>query len=159
MARRRGSRRGRAKGAAYRERLIINGNANLVAGTTGAVTVFTATVPCRFTHKMTRGNIQANAAGTSPYACALVKVPQGYTANSLSLTATNPLYQPEENVMSFVSGIIGGAASVTDVQPCIADTLRGGSCFLQVGDTVQYVQLSSAVAATSFWTVDFSVSS
>ncbi len=129
------------------DKQILVSALNLTAATQSATTLFTATVPCRVRHVVTRGNITGiTTPAFGAYAYAIVRVPQGYTQNNMSLVNATSLYTPEIDVLAYVAGQCEHVSSSTN-EFFLADVCRGGRTTLQIGDSLKLIALSSIASS------------
>lgn len=77
---------------------------------------------------------------------AIVVVPDGAGASTMSFTDTNTLYQPEQNVLAFGQAVGVGAGAIVNLMDGTTKTMRK----LRVGDQVHLLLLGSV--AVESWT-------
>jgi len=120
----------------------VDQTGNIAQGNQAAVTLFTAGKPIKISKMRLQAaiiNINSGGAGTQGVMFAIVVVPNGYTANALTVSAAAELYEPTENVMC--TGTISGLA-FTDVWVPISKRLKQG-------DTLVAVFANTSTAATN----------
>ncbi len=90
-----------------------------------------------------------NAAGSAPtkFFWAIVIVPQGTTASTMSISDGSTFYSPEKNVLTFgVQSSLTSVAAQTQMFEGSTKTMRK----LQVGDVINFIAIAEA---TNTWTV------
>ena len=79
---------------------------------------------------------------------ALVYVPEGYTANSLSVTAGSSIYEPNQNVMA--CGVLNFSAGPARIYSKLSRNLSSG-------DHIDLILLSTGPAAIVATVVDYAI--
>lgn len=155
MPRRRPRRRGGRSPAS--ERLLLNFNVTTTAGVQNNTSLFTAVTPNNLSRSHIKFNLINNTTTATDWGLVIVKQRQSIAAGSMSLSAANALYLPEEDVLGYAVGIappsISGAgvtsASSTTVIPISIRPLK-----LQFNDQVTVCLLTSnACSFMGVWNV------
>ena len=122
---------------------IVNIDKTAVGTAQTSTTLFTTTFPCTIVGIRYNLTMAANTGGHPNARWAIVRVPDGYSASTISMTDSNDFYSPEKNVLVF-GNLQCDQASETRYVEGVCQTSRK----MQTSDTLVFLLIGSSATNT-----------